>query len=415
MIHANNRRWPNSITANLWPYALRHANDCVNNTPNLQDATKQSPHQLFTSTTVMINKKHWRLFGCPVFVLEEQLQSGRPYQKWRQRARVGIYLGQSPIHNRNVALVLQRNTGHFSPQFHVKFEPSFHTVQRDKLECTWQQATYFVQPPPEKQITKQTKPPKLTPDAQQGHTTQCEANKTPQHPPLDREPRQQDKPSEPTIMTKQQPQLQSTKVHKWDKNVMQSPQEGPSLRRSKCVKSTPQQLIELMYAEMEQQEIPGELLSLSTLFPHDATMDMPNNPLLAFKATNSDPNTMYHHQAMRQPHREQFIGAMQKDMDSQLQDGNFEIVHRSKIPSGTKVFPAVWQMRRKRDICTQQIKKWKAQLNFGGSSMKKGVHYEQSYALVASWSSIRLALAIASAHNWASTKLTLYLHFLKHQ
>ena len=99
-----------------------------------------------------------------------------------------------------------------------------------------------------------------------------------------------------------------------------------------------------MYAEMEQQEIPGKLLSLSTLFPHDATIDMPNNPLLAFKATNSDPDTMYHHQAMRQPDRAQFIGAMQKEMDSQLQDGNLEIVHRSKIPSGTKVFPAVWQM-----------------------------------------------------------------------
>ena len=35
LIHAN-RRWPQAITSNLWPYALRHANDCVNNTPNLQ-------------------------------------------------------------------------------------------------------------------------------------------------------------------------------------------------------------------------------------------------------------------------------------------------------------------------------------------------------------------------------------------
>ena len=202
---------------------------------------------------------------------------------------------------------------------------------------------YFVQPPPEK-ITKQTKPPKPTPDTQQVHTSHHEANKILQHPPLEREhineriePRQQDKPSEPTITTEQQSQLQSAKVQKQDQNVhaTQSPQGGPSLHRSKCVKLTPQRLIELMYTEMVQQEIPGELLSLSTLFPHDATMDMPNNPLLAFKATNSDPDTMYHHQAMHQPDRAQFIGAMQKEMDLQLQDGNFEIVHRSKIPSGT--------------------------------------------------------------------------------
>ena len=87
------------------------------------------------------------------------------------------------------------------------------------------------------------------PDTQLGHTSQHEANKTPQHTPMEREhvnervePRQQDKPNQPTIRTEQQPQLQNTKVHKQGKNVLvtQSPQEGPSLRRSKCIKSTPQ-------------------------------------------------------------------------------------------------------------------------------------------------------------------------------
>ena len=90
------------------------------------------------------NKKHWKPFGCPVSVLDESLQTGTPFSKWKQRARVGIYLGQSPIHNRNVALVLNRNTGHVSPQFHVKFDSSFQTVRQDQLECTWQQSTFFV-------------------------------------------------------------------------------------------------------------------------------------------------------------------------------------------------------------------------------------------------------------------------------
>ena len=43
--------------------------------------------------------------------------------------------------------------------------------------------------------------------------------------------------------------------------------------------------------------------------------------------------------------------------------------------------------------------------------MKKGVHYEQSYAPVASWSSIRLVLAIAMAQNWASTQVDYVLAF----
>ena len=207
LIHAN-RRWPKAITSNLWPYALRHANDCVNNTPNLQSGSKLTPQQLFTSTTVMINKKHWKPFGCPVFVLDEQLQSGRPYQKWRQRTHVSIYLGQSPIHNRNVALVLHRNTGHVSRQFHVKFDPSFHTVKQDNLECTWQQATYFVQPPPTKQPSKQSKQLKTTPQMQHEQLSHSEAVKTAHHPLMNRvqskermNPPQQQKPIEPIITT----------------------------------------------------------------------------------------------------------------------------------------------------------------------------------------------------------------------
>ena len=140
-----------------------------------------------------------------------------------------------------MALVLHRNTGHVSPQFHVKFDPSFHTIQQDKLECTWQQAMYFIQPSLEKQKAKQTKPPKPVPDTQQGHNSLHEANKLPQGLPMEKEhvnesveSRQQDKPKEPATRTKQQ-QLQGMKVQKQgaDVPVMQSPQEWPSLSRSK--------------------------------------------------------------------------------------------------------------------------------------------------------------------------------------
>ena len=95
---------------------------------------------------VNINKKHWKPFSCPVYVLDESLQTGKPFNKWKQHARVGIYLGQSPIDNQNVALVLNRNTGHVSPQFHVKFDSSFHSIQQDQLDCTWQQLTFLTTP-----------------------------------------------------------------------------------------------------------------------------------------------------------------------------------------------------------------------------------------------------------------------------
>ena len=110
LIHAN-RRWNNCITANLWPYALRRANECFNSAPLFDDKEKRTPYQIFTNSKVDINPKHFIPFGCPTFVLDGKLQQGLPHHKWKSRSEVGIYLGTSPQHGRNVALVLNRNTG----------------------------------------------------------------------------------------------------------------------------------------------------------------------------------------------------------------------------------------------------------------------------------------------------------------
>jgi hypothetical protein len=42
---------------------------------------------------------------------------------------MGIYVGQSPSHVSNVALVFNPRTGHILPQFHVVFDDDFTTVE----------------------------------------------------------------------------------------------------------------------------------------------------------------------------------------------------------------------------------------------------------------------------------------------
>ena len=48
--------------------------------------------------------------------------------KWEPRARMGLYVGCSPSHAANVALIFNPCTGHISPQFHVIFDDDFTTV-----------------------------------------------------------------------------------------------------------------------------------------------------------------------------------------------------------------------------------------------------------------------------------------------
>ena len=110
------------------------ANECFNNMLLLKEKQGLTPFQIFGKTKVNINPKHFKPFGCPVFILENSLQSNSPYHKWKERSKVVIYHGPSPKNGRNVALVLNRTTGLVSPQFHVKFDPLFRTVKQGELE-----------------------------------------------------------------------------------------------------------------------------------------------------------------------------------------------------------------------------------------------------------------------------------------
>jgi Reverse transcriptase (RNA-dependent DNA polymerase) len=151
--------------------------------------------------------------------------------------------------------------------------------------------------------------------------------------------------------------------------------------------------------------IPGEIFCLQSLFPDStSSSEEEQNPLTAYKAT-ADPDTMYMHEAMRAPDRQQFIQAMEKEVGDQMANGNYTIVRRKDVPKDHTIFRAVWQMKRKRDIKTRDVKKWKARLNLDGSSMTKGKHYEQTYAPVARWNSIRLLLSMAALHDWHTIQI----------
>ena len=102
---------------------------------------------------------------------------------------------------------------------------------------------------------------------------------------------------------------------------------------------------------------------------------------------------------MKQPDAEQFKEAMEAEILSQLEDGVYSLIPRDAVPLGVKIFQAVWQMKRERDITTGEIKRHKARNNLNGSVMEKGVDFQYSYAAVASWTVIRIVLAMATALN----------------
>ena len=104
---------------------------------------------------------------------------------------------------------------------------------------------------------------------------------------------------------------------------------------------------------------------------------------LAYKAS-TDPDTMCMHQALRQPDKADFVHVMKKEVNDQMINNTFVIVYKESVPKDKVILPSVWQTKRKRDIQTQKVKKYKARLNIDGSRMIKWMYYNQTYTPVAS-------------------------------
>ena len=95
---------------------------------------------------------------------------------------------------------------------------------------------------------------------------------------------------------------------------------------------------------------------------------------IAFKALN-DPNTMYWHQAMRQQDAIHFKNAVIKEFNDHTKRNHWKLIERSRVPDGKNILPAVWAMKRKRDIKTRKVIKYKARLNIHGGKQVFGEDY----------------------------------------
>ena len=331
-------RWPEAVSANLWPYAMRIANDEWNQAPNPREKTNRSPAQLFHRTDVQRNSRHSVPFGSPTYVLRDELQQRVPFHKWKDRARLGMYLGRSPLHPNNISLVMDIEKGYVSPQFHCTHDKAFSTVRnvKDGNHGKWKIRAGFVRQ--QRRKAMQDGYPQRRPDErEQGSEPSSELNKEGSMNPHGNDPEEGNQTNETISHT--------TTV---DERCVQEAEEGPEL---------------LAYTSVVE-EGPQELQAMKA---------------------QADPDTMYYHQAMKEPDADKFLEAMDKEIQDQCKNGNFDVVLKTEIPQGTKLLPAVWQMRRKRDIRTGVIKKYKARLNLDGSKMIKGIDYDRTYAPVATW------------------------------
>jgi hypothetical protein len=133
------------------------------------------------------------------------------------------------------------------------------------------------------------------------------------------------------------------------------------------------------------------------------------NPVAFLASTNKD--TMYFHQAMKEPDRDEFKKAIIKEVNDHIERKHWELIPRHAVPKGEKILPSVWSMKRKRDIKTQRVFKHKARLTVHGGMQEFGENYFETYSPVVTWFSIRLLLVLSIINRWHTRQVDFILAY----
>ena len=95
---------------------------------------------------------------------------------------------------------------------------------------------------------------------------------------------------------------------------------------------------------------------------------------------------------MKAPDHDDFKRAMYKEFNDHTARKHWELLPINQVPEGEKAMDSVWAMKRKRNIVTNEIYKWKARLNLHGCQQEYAVNSYETFSPVVSWTAARLLL-----------------------
>ena len=349
---------------------------------------------------------------------------------WTTRCRVGkedpsgrsargsVYTSDPLLITRSIALVLNPRTGHVCPQFHIKFDDFFETVQAKATDLNaphpeWKYLSGFAtKKGTPKSTTKGGLDGLLAPrrgvittaSTQHGTNEDAQPVDNQQDPPL---PSANDVDEQQT--TTEQPAVPVATI------PLQLPETpvatARQTRSGRVIKNAPR--CDQSMSLRDQEIVAWELLidqdgqevqpTAATQFATQKALEDP----ITFAAT-TNPDILYCDQAMKAHDRDKFLEAVKVELDGHEKLGNYEPIPIEKVPKGTKLLGMVWSMQRKRCIKTQEVYKWKARLNMHGGQQEHGVHYWDTYAPVVTWQMVRFCLILSLLLVWRSRQLNFH-------
>jgi hypothetical protein len=435
LLHAM-AHWPTMVTESFWPFAIRHAVNLYNHTTRIGHTA--SPWELFTGEPSTRQLVDYHVFGSPVYVLHKSLQdSAGSTHKWRSRCWQGIYLGHSPMHAGNVALVYNPLTTHVTPQFHVTWDDSFSSVATSDSGLTdviinglldktvWMYKDSYA-PHSAHHFFVQPDDPSLAPAGVSCMSanlagippTSCQAYK-PVRASAAFEQWKRDNGIAADVFAPSPLPKTSTR-HSSTTGVMQGSPEGtPAGILHSLASVSSEGVLQDSFQVRVSEGAPSSVsegapsnfdFAPAAIHAHPPTTPRDTQsigssegaiPYYAFPATPSGGDTLTQSAMFKAPDQAAFIKAQLSEIEGLHSSGVFSYHKIETLPPRAKLLNAIWSYRRKRTPAGV-LQKHKARICTDGSQQQYGVDYWETYAPVVSWSTIRLLLTLASLHEWKS-------------
>ena len=442
MIHAA-LHWPDQADIKLWPMAMTQAVHIWNHLPDA--TTGLAPVEHFSGSKLHSFEclKRLHVWGCPVFVLDPSLQDNKKLPKWKPRARLGQYLGVADGYASSVGQILNIDSGHISPQYHVVHDDYFTTVPASMTVERWADlgglplwedlyelgSESYVEVPEQNVPARNDNnndevPERNVPARNNGVDIDDTADDLQFIPPLDMTWRnrttEQQQPPEGASLQREYDwdssddsddnnDLPPVTEHDTPASTPTPDPAPPTLRRSLRTRQPPARYLldNLLKVRVTNSVLNQAFLNSLDWTNHPSADErcffLANNivdpdtgfvedfsPLaLSMKANSSDnPNW---HQAMNGPLKDGYWNAMETEIDTLTEKGSWVVLDRQP---GMNVLPSTWAFKCKR-FPDGSVRKLKARFCVRGDKQKEGIDYFETYAPVVSWQTIRMLLILS--------------------
>ena len=132
------------------------------------------------------------------------------------------------------------------------------------------------------------------------------------------------------------------------------------------------------------------------------------DPIAFLVSTAND--ILYYHQAMKAPDCNEFQRAIHKEFNDHTVRQYWKLLPIDQVSEVKKVMNSVWAMKRKRNIVTNEIYKWKVRLNLHGGQQEYSVNFYETFSPLVSWIATRLLLIHSIIYKWYTRQVDYICH-----